>query len=79
VPEQRILKAPGKASFNPDAAPAEEAAPAQASTPTLAERNADFNRRQTEARQAATKTADEARQRPPSPPIAILPERINKH
>ncbi|MFC0170204.1 DUF4124 domain-containing protein [Pseudoduganella danionis] len=63
VPEKRILKAPGKTAFNPDAAPAEEAAPAQTSTPTLTERNADFNRRQTEARQAAGKAADEARQR----------------
>ncbi|MYN45593.1 DUF4124 domain-containing protein [Pseudoduganella sp. FT93W] len=63
IPDKRILKAPGKTSFNPDAAPAEEAAPAQASTPTLAERNAEFNRRQTEARQAAGKAADEARQR----------------
>lgn len=63
VPEKRILKAPGKTSFNPDAAPAEEPAAPARSTPTLAERNADYTRRQSEAAQAAGKAADEARQR----------------
>jgi len=63
VPEKRILKAPGKTSFNPDAAPAEEASTPARSAPTLAERNADYNRRQSEAAQAAGKAADEARQR----------------
>ncbi|MYM39179.1 DUF4124 domain-containing protein [Pseudoduganella sp. CY13W] len=63
VPDKRILKAPGKASFNPDAAPMEEPAAPARSGPTLAERNADYNRRQSEAAQAAGKAADEARQR----------------
>ncbi|MES2348634.1 MAG: DUF4124 domain-containing protein [Pseudomonadota bacterium] len=70
VPEKRILKAPGKAPFNPNA-PAEaepaantaEAEPAAKRPPTLAERNADFNKRKTEAAAAEKKAADEARQK----------------
>ena len=63
VPEKRILKAPGKTSFSPDATPAEEPAAPARNAPTLAERNADNNRRQSEAAQAAGKAADEARLR----------------
>jgi hypothetical protein len=70
VPEKRILKAPGKALFNPNtppktepAADATEAEPAIKRAPTLAERNADFNRRKTEAAAAEKKAADEARQK----------------
>jgi hypothetical protein len=70
VPEKRILKAPGKAPFNPNApaeaepsANAPEAEPAAKRPPTLAERNADFNKRKTEAAAAEKKAADEARQK----------------
>ncbi|MBV6319551.1 DUF4124 domain-containing protein [Duganella violaceipulchra] len=68
VPEQRILKAPGKTPFNPNAeaeAPAAEAAPESAvkRPPTLAERNADFNKRKADAAAADKKAADEARQK----------------
>ena len=69
VPEKRILKAPGKAPFNlnaPEADPAAnapEAEPAAKRPPTLAERNADFNKRKTEAAAAEKKAADEARQK----------------
>jgi hypothetical protein len=71
VPEKRILKAPGKPLFNPNAptpqaepdtppdAPAAAAAEAKR-PPTLAERNADFNKRKTEAAAAEKKAADEA-------------------
>ena len=63
VPEQRILKAPGKASFNPDAsAPDVPAAPARNGA-TLAEREADYQRRHSEARAAADKAAEQTRQR----------------
>jgi hypothetical protein len=74
VPDKRILKAPGKPLFNPNAAPAPdtpaaaeaEAAPADAAPaaklpPTLAERNADFNKRKAEAAAAEKKAGDEAR------------------
>jgi hypothetical protein len=65
VPAKRILKAPGKPLFNPNAPAEPETAPAaEAPTakpaPTLAERNADFNRRKTEATAAEKKAADEA-------------------
>jgi hypothetical protein len=70
VPEKRILKAPGKPLFNPYA-PAEQepsaasAAPAaEAAKPlTLAERNADFNKRKTEAAEAAKTAAAEAQRK----------------
>lgn len=71
VPEQRILKAPGKAPFNPNAAAPAEAeadtaapdAPPAKRPPTLAERNADFNKRKADAAAAEKKAADEARQK----------------
>jgi len=70
VPEKRILKAPGKAAFNPNAeveaeAPVAEPAPESAvkRPPTLAERNADFNQRKADAAVAEKKAADEARQK----------------
>lgn len=68
VPDSRILKAPGKAPFNPGAeagAPPAEPAPDAAATrrPTLAERNADFNKRKDEAAAAARKAAAEAQQK----------------
>ncbi|OFA01049.1 DUF4124 domain-containing protein [Duganella sp. HH101] len=74
VPEQRILKAPGKAPFNPNAPAAAEAeapaadaaapdAPPAKRPPTLAERNADFNKRKADAAAADKKAADEARQK----------------
>jgi hypothetical protein len=65
VPANRILKAPGKPMFNPNApAPeAEETAdtsePKAKAAPTLAERNADFAKRQKQAAEAAKKTADD--------------------
>ena len=70
VPEKRILKAPGKALFNPNA-PADtaplantaETEPPAKRPPTLAERNAGFNQRKTEAAAAEKKSADEARQK----------------
>ena len=68
IPEKNILKAPGKPLFNPNAAPPEESSdtPAEATEPkvkarpTLAERNADYNKRKLEAADAAKKSADEA-------------------
>lgn len=72
VPEQRILKAPGKVPFNPNAPTAADAeAPAGAATdappakrpPTLAERNADFNKRKADAAEADKKAAAEAQQK----------------
>lgn len=69
VPDKRILKAPGKPLFNPNAAPEAEAPPPAADgaepaakrPPTLAERNADFNKRKTEAAAAEKKAGEEAR------------------
>lgn len=68
VPDKRILKAPGKPLFNPNApAPAEEPAtvePAEAKRPpTLAERNADFNKRKTDAAAAEKKAGEDARRK----------------
>ncbi len=63
VPPQRILKAPGKVSFNPDAPAVEEPAAPVRSSATLAERNADYQRRQQEASTTASQAATEARQR----------------
>jgi type IV secretory pathway VirB10-like protein len=69
IPEKRILKSPGKPLFNPnapaepDTAPADDAAPPAKAPPTLAERNADYNKRKTEAAAAQKKSADEARQK----------------
>jgi hypothetical protein len=71
IPEKRILKAPGKQLFNPnapaeaepDAAPA-SAPPAEAKRPpTLAERNADYNKRKAEAAEAEKKAADAAQRK----------------
>lgn len=69
VPDKRILKAPGKPLFNPNAAPeaegpppaADSAEPAAKRPPTLAERNADFNKRKAEAAAAEKKAGEEAR------------------
>lgn len=66
VPEKRILKAPGKPQFNPNApAEAEPAADASAAkpAPTLAERNADFNKRKSEAAEAEKQAAANARRK----------------
>ena len=70
IPEKRILKAPGKPLFNPNAQAEPEASPADATNtpetpavkraPTIAERNADFNKRKTEAAAAEKKAAEEA-------------------
>ena len=68
IPEKNILKAPGKPLFNPNA-PAPDEQPADAAEtkakaqPTLGERNADFNKRKTEAAQAAQKSAEEGRRK----------------
>ncbi|WP_373987342.1 DUF4124 domain-containing protein [Duganella sp. BuS-21] len=62
IPAQRILKAPGKPLFNPNA-PAEPAAgtetpPAAARpSPTIAERNTDFNQRKSGAAEAEKQSA----------------------
>lgn len=65
VPDQRILKAPGKPTFNPNAPAADDGAPADAAAapkpaPTLAERNADYDKRRADAAQAAQQAAQEA-------------------
>lgn len=68
VPQNHILKAPGKPLFNPNAPPEPEAGaspdaapePKVKAPPTLAERNADFNKRKAEAQQAAQKSGEEA-------------------
>lgn len=65
VPEKRILKAPGKPVFNPYApvAPATQPAAQDSAAkpaPTVAERNADFNKRQAEAADKARHAAAEA-------------------
>ena len=68
VPANRILKAPGKALFNPNA-PAESDADTDAAppaetkakaSPTLAERNAEFKKRRAEAADAAKKAGEDA-------------------
>ena len=68
TPEKRILKSPGKPLFNPNAPaepetpPVDAAAAEQAAAkrpPTVAERNADFNKRKTEAAAAEKKAAAE--------------------
>jgi Domain of unknown function (DUF4124) len=60
VPKSRVLKQPGGATA---AAPAEEARPsaAPAAAPSLAERNAEFRKRQAEQAEKEKKTAEEAR------------------
>jgi len=75
VPDQRILKAPGKPLFDPYApAPAadsdassvsaSDAKPdAKPKAPTLAERNADFNKRQAEAAKKSQLAGAEAEQK----------------
>ncbi|WP_343731304.1 DUF4124 domain-containing protein [Duganella sp.] len=66
VPEKRILKAPGKPLFNPNApAEAEPAAgaPAAKPAPTLAERNTDFNKRKAEAAEAEKQAAANAQRK----------------
>ena len=72
IPAKRILKAPGKSTFNPNAAnqDADGAAPSAAdataaetgrkSTPTLTERNDAFNKRRADATAAERKTAEDA-------------------
>ena len=66
VPDKRILKAPGKSSFDPNAPAeadsAEQAEPKKAG-PTLAERNADYNKRQAEAAKQAKKDSEEAQRK----------------
>jgi hypothetical protein len=66
VPDKRILKAPGKPSFNPDTvveAPALPAAPAAPAAPSLAQRNADYNQRRSEATEAQQRAAVEAQRK----------------
>lgn len=63
VPDKRILKAPGKASFNPDASVPEDAAAPVRGTPTLAERESAYQQRRAEAREASDKAAEQSRQR----------------
>ena len=69
VPDKRILKQPGKPLFDPNAAPpapadgaasADPAPDAKVKTPTLAERNADYNKRQAEAAKKAQLASEEA-------------------
>lgn len=62
IPEKRILKAPGKPVFNPYA-PAEAESPTTTVAkppPTIAERDADFKQRQSEAAEKARLAADAA-------------------
>lgn len=65
VPDKRILKAPGKPLFNPYAATESEPAATADSklAPTVAERNADFNKRQAEAAERSRQAAAEAQQK----------------
>jgi hypothetical protein len=65
VPEKRILKAPGKPMFNPYAPAEPEAGPAPSPrpAPTLAERNEDYNKRKTDAAEAAQRAADDAKRK----------------
>lgn len=68
VPDKRILKAPGKQPFNPNAAAQVEDAPAAEPAeakrpPTLAERNADFNKRKAEAAAAEKKAGEDAQRK----------------
>lgn len=68
VPEKNILKAPGKVAVQAhegDDAPKEgdEAAPKPKAAPTLAERNADFDKRRAEAAEKDQKTAQEAKRK----------------
>ena len=66
VPDKRILKAPGKPLFDPNApAPAADSdasasSDAKPKTPTLAERNADYNKRQAEAAKKAQIASEDA-------------------
>jgi type IV secretory pathway VirB10-like protein len=65
VPDKRILKAPGKPLFNPYAPTEPEAAapPSPKPAPTLAERNDDYNKRQSDAAETAQRAADEAKRK----------------
>ena len=75
IPDKRILKAPGKVPFNPNAVPQEAdagAPPAGAGPaaeavakppPSLAERNEAFNKRRADAAAAERKTAEDAQQK----------------
>jgi len=75
VPANRILKAPGMRSApaaSPDSPPTDAAAPANGAqpaagqpanaAPTLAQRNAEFNKRRIEQQEQAAKTAEENQQ-----------------
>ena len=65
IPDKRILKAPGKPLFNPNAVEPEAAAdtPPATAAPTLAERNADFNKRKADAAEAAKQAAASAQRK----------------
>jgi hypothetical protein len=66
IPEKRILKAPGKPVFNPyeSTAPTPVASePASPKPATVAERNADFNQRRTEAAESARNAAADAQRK----------------
>jgi hypothetical protein len=73
VPVKRILKAPGKTRFNPDAGQADAdtggqpaAGAAEAATkapPTVAERDAAFNQRRADRAAAERKAAEDAQQK----------------
>ncbi|MBP1203034.1 pyruvate/2-oxoglutarate dehydrogenase complex dihydrolipoamide acyltransferase (E2) component [Duganella sp. 1411] len=76
VPAKRILKAPGKTAFNPNASPAEAdtggpaadgaeraAAAVPKAPPTVAEREAAFNQRRAERAAAERKAAEDAQQK----------------
>lgn len=59
VPQQRILKTPGKPVFNPYAEP--EVATKAPAPPSIAERNVAFNQRQRNAAQQASQADDGAK------------------
>ena len=75
IPDKRILKAPGKVPFNPNAVPQEAdagAPPAGAGPaaeavakppPSLAERNEAFDKRRADGAAAERKTAEDAQQK----------------
>lgn len=67
IPQQRILKAPGKPTFNPHAPVETEPESKEPATPkppqSIAERNADFNKRQAEAAENARNGAADAQRK----------------